>query len=161
MIEKPSILITSLGRTGTQFFSLLFKDVVPDCDSFHEPDIVQFAGITNRIDSFIRRVKDAGIYNMVFLKLLGKWSLIKLSDHRIKGELDNVKASQDLHQQRVKFVQSKKGKVYIEASVGYYGLLDIMPKVFSQHKAIYIVRDGREWVRSTLNWGEIFGKKFS
>ena len=159
MIDKPSILITSLGRTGTQFFSLLFDHVIPDCDAFHEPDIIQYAGVKDKISPLLTRIKDAGIYNMFFLKLLGKWSLIRLSDSRVKGELDEKEAAHNLHWQRAKFIQSKKGSVYVESNVGYYGLLDILPDVFSRNKAIFIVRDGREWVRSTLNWGEIFGKK--
>jgi len=159
MIDKPSILITSLGRTGTQFFSILFRDILPDCDSFHEPDVVQYAGVENRIKPFLNRVRNAGIYNMVFLKLIGKWSLVRLSDGRLKGELNDIEASKDLHRQRAKFIQSKKRKVYVESNIGYYGLLDLLPNVFSQHRAIFIVRDGRDWVRSTFNWGEIFGKK--
>lgn len=159
MIDKPSILITSLGRTGTQFFSLLFNHIIPDCDAYHEPDVIQYAGVKNRIGPLLTRVKDAGFYNMVILKLLGKWSLIRLSDSRTKGKLDATEAARILHWQRAKFIQSKKGSVYVESNVGYYGLLDILPDVFSHNKAIFIVRDGREWVRSTLNWGEIFGKK--
>ena len=30
MIEKPSIIITSLGRTGTTFFSRLFRQIIRD-----------------------------------------------------------------------------------------------------------------------------------
>jgi hypothetical protein len=159
MIDKPSVLITSLGRTGTQFFSLLFKDILPDCDSFHEPDIVQFAGVKNRITPFLSRVRSAGIYNMIILKSIGKWSLVRLSDRRLKNELNDLEASIDLSRQRVKFIQSKKRNVYVESNIGYYGLIDLLPNVFSQHRAIFIVRDGRDWVRSTYNWGEIFGKK--
>jgi hypothetical protein len=159
MIDKPSILVTSLGRTGTQFFSRLFDHIIPGCDSFHEPDVIQYAGEKNRISPLLSRIKDAGIYNMILLKLLGKWSLIRLSDGRVKREINKREAARNLYRQRAKFIQSKSGNVYIESNVGYYGLLDVLPDVFSYSKTIFIVRDGREWVRSTLNWGEIFGKK--
>jgi hypothetical protein len=50
------------------------------------------------------------------------------------------------------------GSIYVEANIGYYGLLDITPQVFKNHRAIYLIRDGRDWVRSHMNWGEMYGK---
>ena len=50
------------------------------------------------------------------------------------------------------------GSIYVEANIGYYGLLDITPAVFKHHRAIYIVRDGRTWIRSHMNWGQFYGK---
>jgi len=159
MIERPSIVITSLGRTGTTFFSFLFEKIIQDCDSFHEPDIVQYFGTPDRVGTFIKRVRDAGIYNMVFLKLLGKWSLIQLSDARLRGELDDKNATREVLRQRANFVASKSGSVYVESNAGYYGLLDILKNVYRHHKAIYLIRDGREWVSSAMNVEELYGKK--
>ena len=159
MIDRPSIIISSLGRTGTKFFSLLFKEIIPDCNSFHEPDIVQYFGTNNHIKPFIRRVKDAGIYNMVFLKLLGKWSLIKVSDARLRGDISEDKVIKEVLRQRAGFVNSKPGSVYVESNAGYYGLIPILDKVYTYHRAVYIIRDGREWVSSAMNVGELYGKK--
>jgi len=159
MIDRPSIIITSLGRTGTKFFSLLFKEIIPGCSSFHEPDIVQYFGANNRIELFITRVRDAGIYNMVFLKLLGKWSLIKISDARLRGDLSEKQAIKEVLRQRTGFVNSKPGNVYVESNAGYYGLIPILNKVYTHHRAVYIIRDGREWVSSEMNVKELYGKK--
>jgi hypothetical protein len=57
------------------------------------------------------------------------------------------------------FIRKCPGSFYVESNLGYYGLLDITPDVFEHHRAAYIIRDGRDWVRSTLNWGEVYGKK--
>jgi hypothetical protein len=160
MIDKPSIIVTSLGRTGTKFFSLLFKEIIPDCSSFHEPDIIQYFGTSNnRIKPFIARVRDAGIYNMVFLKLLGKWSLIKVSDARLREDVSEEQAIKEVLWQRTGFINSKPGNIYVESNAGYYGLIPILNKVYTHHRAIYIVRDGREWVSSAMNVGELYGKK--
>lgn len=159
MINKPSIIITSLGRTGTKFFSVLFKEIIPDCSAFHEPDIVQYFGTNNRIKSFMSRVKDAGIYNMIFLKLLGKWSLIKVSDARLRGVISKEQAIKEVLRQRINFINSKPGNIYVESNAGYYGLIPILNKVYTCHRAIYIIRDGREWVSSAMNVAELYGKK--
>ena len=160
MIEKPTILITSIGRTGTEFFSKFFAKIIPDCTSLHEPNTIVLTTdhVENRFEQYIQQVRRAGIWRMVFLKALGKWSLVKLSDARFLGRLSSDQAMRNLYNQRMDFVSKMPGSVYVEANLGYYGLLDVIPNVFKWHKEIYIVRDGREWVRSMLNWGEVYGK---
>jgi len=159
MIDKPAIIVTSLGRTGTKFFSLLFKEIIPDCSSFHEPDIVQYFGTKNRIQPFITRLKDAGVYNMVFLKLLGKWGLIRLSDARLRGDISEEDAIKEVLKQRTNFVSSKPGRTYVESNAGYYGLLPILNGVYKHHRAIYIIRDGRDWVSSAMKVEELYAKR--
>jgi hypothetical protein len=158
-IEKPTILVTSIGRTGTEFFSRFFADIIPDCTSLHEPNtIVVTNHIDNRFEQYIQQVRRAGIWRMVFLKALGKWDLAKLSDSRFLGTLSHHQVVNNLHGQRMNFISKMPGSVYVEANLGYYGLLDVIPDVFKHHKEIYIVRDGRNWVRSMLNWGEFYWK---
>jgi hypothetical protein len=159
MIEKPSILITSIGRTGTEFFAKLFADILQDCTSLHEPDIFKFTGVENKLEHYSQQTQRAGIWRMLFLKALGKWTLVKLSDSRFIGTLDYRKATQELYNQRLGFISKMPGDVYVESNLGYYGLIDVMPEVFKNHRAIYIVRDGRDWIRSMFNWGEVYGKQ--
>ncbi len=155
MIDKPTIIITSLGRTGTTFFASLFGKIIPDADSFHEPDVYQFYS-NDRWGDFVERVENAGFTNMVIKKLLGKWSMIRLSDMRITGKLTYDQAVKEATKYRYDFVRTKKGSVYVESNASYYGLVDVLNGVFSQHKTIYLVRDGREWITSTLKVGEIY-----
>jgi hypothetical protein len=159
MIEKPTILITSLGRTGTEFFAKFFKAILPAATALHEPDIFQNTGLENKWGHYLQQVQLAGIWRMVILKGLGKWTLIKLSDDKFLNRLSSDNAVQGLLSQRSAFVHNMLGSVYVEANIGYYGLLDVTPRVFEQHRAVYIIRDGREWVRSHMNWGEFYGKK--
>jgi len=157
-IEKPTILITSLGRTGTDFFAKFFAAIVPNCTSLHEPDIIQSVGVDNKFSHFMKQVRQAGAWRMVFLKGLGKWTLVKLSDSRFKGSLGREQALKELQFQRFQFINQMPGAVYVEANIGYYGLLDITPAMFEHHRAIYIVRDGRDWIRSHMDWGQFYGK---
>ena len=159
MIDKPSILITSLGRTGTEFFARLFAEIMPDATSLHEPDIFQNTGVENKRIQLLQQVRRAGPWRMVFLKALGRWTLVKLSDAKFLGQLNELQAARALIGQRKGFIEGMPGSVYIEANIGYYGLLDITSQVFREHRAVYVVRDGREWVRSHMNWGEFYGKK--
>jgi hypothetical protein len=161
MIEKPTIVITSLGRTGTKFFYALFREIIPDGTSLHEPDvlnIVQYQGAGERVRQVLAQVREAGALNLIVRKALGKWGLIELSDARVRGELGYAEAAKQVLGQREGFVSSRSGSVYIEANVGYYGLIDVMKDVCMHSRTVYIVRDGRDWVRSHMNWGQMYGK---
>jgi len=159
MIEKPSIVVTSIGRTGTEFFAKLFAEIIPNCTSLHEPDIIKFSGIDNNFTHFNEHIQRAGIWRTVVLKAFGKWTIARLSDSKFKGTLSAPEAAIHLQSQRSKFISQMPGSVYIESNLGYYGLLDVIPLVFKDHRTIYIVRDGRDWVRSMMNWGEVYGKR--
>ena len=90
MIDKPSIVITSLGRTGTKFFQELFADIIPDATSLHEPDYLNFGqyhGISERFRQLVRQMQESGFSNLIIRKALGKWSLITISDARLRGTL--------------------------------------------------------------------------
>jgi hypothetical protein len=157
MIKKPAILITSLGRTGTEFFAKFFEDILPNAASLHEPDIFQSTR-EDKLAHYMRQVRQAGIRRMFILKALGLWTLVKLSDARFTGNLSSEQAIKKLHFQRHGFIDQLPGNYYVEANIGYYGLLDITPNVFENHRAVFIVRDGRDWIRSHMNWGEFYGK---
>jgi hypothetical protein len=159
VIETPSILVTSIGRTGTEFFARFFAHILPDATSLHEPDIFQNTGVENKLACYLQQVQRAGPWRMVVLKALGKWTLVQLSDSRFLGDIDQSRAVRDLNTQRKGFIEGMPSSIYVEANIGYYGLLDITPQVFREHRAIYLVRDGREWIRSHMNWGEFYGKK--
>ncbi len=161
MIEKPSILITSIGRTGTEFFARLFGEIVPNSTSLHEPDVIKFAGVESNTRHLFRQIQIAGIWRLFVLKTLGKWSIVKLSDLRLRGQLSSEDAARSLGKQRTGFIREVPGSIYIESNLGYYGLLDITPAVFCEHRVIYLVRDGRDWVRSMLDWNVLYRSETS
>lgn len=157
MIEKPTIIITSLGRTGTLFFATLFGEMIPDSTALHEPDILTTTELRRGgkgVRHLVSQVRDAGAYNMLVRKPLGRWGLAKLSDDRIRGRLSRSEAVRRVRDQRTQFVHSRDSTVYIESSTACYGLIDILPEVFAHHRVAYTVRDGRDWIRSWMNSGQ-------
>ncbi len=158
MIEKSTVVVTSIGRTGTEFFAKLFADIIPNCTSLHEPDIIKFPGVKNRFEHYSQQTQRAGFWRIVILKAFGKWTLARLSDSKFIGALSSSEAAKKLYAQRSEFISRMPGSVYVESNLGYFGLLDVIPEVFKNHRTVYIIRDGRDWVRSMVNWGEVYGK---
>jgi hypothetical protein len=161
MIKKPTIVLTSLGRTGTKFFAALFSDIIPYSTSLHEPDVFnffQYEGTRQRIRQTFQQVQMVGFYTLFVRKALGRGSIIKLSDSRVRGELKDRETVRYLLKQRCRFVNSREGSIYVESNAGYYGLMDVLGEVFEHHRCAYIVRDGRDWVRSKMNWGQMYNK---
>lgn len=160
MIEKPTILVTSLGRTGTQFFQVFFQEMIYRCTSLHEPDFFNFGqyhGAYEKTKQAVRQIKESGFFNLTVRKMLGQWDLLQISDERIKQNLSYKAAVKKVYQQRAKFVERQVGDVYVESSSAYRGLIDVLSGVYANHKIVYVLRDGRDWVRSKMNFGITYG----
>jgi hypothetical protein len=162
MIEKPSIIITSLGRTGTLFLQKLFDASILDGTCLHEPDRLnfgQYKGIRNKISQIYRQINESGASNILVRKFfLSDWSIDAISKNRIIGKLSSQEARQRIISQRKKFIHGQPGSLYVESSSAFYGVIDLLEDVFTQHRMIYIVRDGRDWVRSKMNFGTMYNK---
>lgn len=154
------MIVTSLGRTGTRFFWRLFDRVLSGATVLHEPDIFNL-GNNIGIWEIPSQLRNSGFLNLVVWRTIGRWSLIRLSDRRLCGRITARKAAKLLDSQRAGFIESKPGNAYVESNAGYYGLLDLLPSVFSNYRAIYLVRDGRTWVRSQMNWDRAYSKGFA
>lgn len=148
MIEKKTIIISSIGRTGTKFFAELFSDLFPFSTSLHEPDILTLG----RQSSLSRQIKEIGFYYLL-MKIMRNWSLVKVSDSFVTGTISEDEAVRKILRQRSKFIESRPGSLYVESSLGYYGVLDLLDQVFKDYRGVYIVRNGTEWVRSFMDRG--------
>lgn len=148
MINKPTIILTSIGRTGTKFFARLFSTLFPSCTSLHEPDIITLG----KQSSLTEQINEIG-FPYLLRKILGNWSIAQISDARLTGAITKNEAVHNFLEQRKTFIESRKGPIYFEASLGYYGLLGIMNDLFQSHRGVFIIRDGREWVRSFMDRG--------
>jgi hypothetical protein len=164
MIEKPSIIITSAARTGTTFFFKFFKEVMENCIAFHEPDRFGIKSVpeemmgNNKFQDDIWKINKFGFLNLTLKKLFGKWGLISLSNKRISGEITVEDASKIFLKERKNFIDSFSEEIYVESSYHYYGLIDVTNQSFKNHKLVYVVRDGRDWVRSHINVGLFYHK---
>lgn len=144
MIKKPTIIITSGGRTGTLFFTKLFNNF-ENIASVHEPENID-----------IKNIKKFGFINSVLRKIQGKWGITSISNNRMLNKLSIIRASDELIKQRKKYIEGFKKNLYVESSYHYYGLLDVLPLSFKTHKAIFIIRDPRSWVASHMNKKEFY-----
>jgi hypothetical protein len=148
-----------LGRTGTQFFSKLFSNILSDVTALHEPDVLHFDFKKGYDLNFLKeQFLESGFKNLLLKKMFGKWSLIQLSDKRLKGEITKKELRNTLLKQRNDFIRSQTGKVYVESNAGYYGLIDIIYNLSYNHNSIYIVRDPRSWIQSKINWNVMYNK---
>jgi hypothetical protein len=155
-IGKPTIIISSIGRTGTNFFAEVLGQLLENATALHEPDVLTWGKAKGARD-VVRQVRNIGARHLA-RKVKGQWSLVRVSDRRLKGEITSQEAAAELRHQREEYVASKPGRAYVESSIGYYGLMDVLPEVFEDHRAVYIIRDARDWVRSAYTWGEMYGK---
>ena len=157
MIKKPTIIITSPARTGTTFFYKLFDEITYNTICFHEPDRFGIKNVNaelkgkNTFQDRIWKIQNFGLLNLTLKKPLDKWGLLSLSHKRMSDEIKIEECSKKIEECRKKFIESFEENVYIESNYHYYGLIDVIEKVFKQHKLIYIMRDGRDWVRSHIN----------
>lgn len=145
-IEKNTIIITSGGRTGTLFFKKLFNNI-EGIVAFHEPESL------NSVDSrsIYWIIKKFGLLNTTFRKLNGQWGITNLSNNRIYNQITSLESVLQLATERKSFIESFREDIYVESSYHFYGLLDIIPETFSNVRTIFIVRNGKDWVRSWMN----------
>ncbi len=154
MIEKTSIIITSLGRTGTTFMTALFRALAPGDTVLHEP------GMIDRNTLFTKKTWQAirlyGLAGAVLKKLIGRRDIEYISNLRLAKKITAEEAAARLVKVRNRFVNSLPGRLYVESSYHYYGLLDVLPLAFANCRAAYIIRDPRDWVRSWMNKKNFF-----
>lgn len=132
MIETPTIIITSVGRTGTMWFQQLFEEILDDAVSLHEP----------KNKSSIKRVLD----------VLSKNTIMNHSNHNLADNVEKeelIKRVRSLRQG----IDNNNSKFYVESNYKFYGLINILPEVFNNVKIIYIVRNGIDCVNSHMNRG--------
>jgi hypothetical protein len=157
MITKPVGIITSLGRTGTLFFANLLEEVVPDSSSFHETGYLNFGQYQDwreKTRQIIHQIETIGFKNIILKKAAFQWSLLRLSNRNIIDQVNKEEAVQIFINRRKDFIEGTSRRVYFEASSEYFGLLDLFSDVFRTYRGVYIVRDGRDWVRSQMNFGK-------
>lgn len=156
-ITKPAIIISSLGRTGTVFFADFFNRFFEDVACFHEPGRIGFAVFKNF--GFIKTIKTFGLSDSVLKKLMGNFGIIDISNQRLSSGMSVSDAASRFIAQRKQFIESNDKKYYLESSYHHYALFDIFPSVFEHHKAVFLIRDPRDWVRSNINYKSVYHRK--
>ena len=79
---------------------------------------------------------------------------LSLAINYARGQVDFKTAAQEIERNRRTFcceLKRKRVKVYIESNNRFFSLIHPLRKVFPDSKIIYIVRDGRDYVRSGMS----------
>lgn len=152
--DKDVVIIVSAGRTGTQFFGERLGRCIEGAYSVHEPDVL--AGFEYPV---WRRIRDFGFYHVVIGKLLRRTGVRNLSLRHLAGELGIDDLIDEVIRHRAAYYARVPGRLVIEAYTGWFGILPAIPRAFPRHRVAAIVRDPREWVRSIMNWGTLYGPR--
>ena len=153
-IGIPTALIVSAGRTGTKFFGDRLARLIPDCHSVHEPDVL--AGLEYPVWP---RLRDFGFYHMVVGRVLGRTGIRNLSLRYLSGKMTADEAIEAVIRHRAVYYASLGAPMVVEAYTGWFGLLPVLPAAFDRLRVVVIYRDPREWVRSIMNWGTLYGPR--
>lgn len=148
-LNKPCIFITSLGRTGTTFFGVRMKQVIKDCTSVDEPDII---GGHETLQVMYKKIKEFGLFRVTAGRFFTHASMRALGVARQKGKLSDAEIVKSLRSARKKILNNLKTNIYLEANLQLCGLTDLLPLAFPNSRVVFIVRDPRSWVSSWMNF---------
>ena len=147
-IDKPCIFVTSAGRTGTRFFGTLFQRIIDDCKSFHEPDVM----IRNNSRKWWFAIRNFGLMRSTIGKVTPAGNFRALGIGRVRGLVSDDDAIQALRRMRNRFIENAACRYYCEANLQLLHFADLLPKAFPNSHTVFIIRDPRDWVRSSMNF---------
>lgn len=147
-ISKDVTIIVSTGRTGTRFLGKTLGNVIRDCVSFHEPDMV-----TLKRPGKLKTISQFGVYQTIIGKLLDKTGIRAIGLRYLSGQTGKNQTARQLIRHRAKFYGRQRQSLIIESYNQWFSLLDVLPLVFREYRVAAIIRDPRSWLSSASKWG--------
>lgn len=144
--DKDLTFIISGGRTGTQLFGHLFSEVVDDCFSVHEPDVLYGLSLQS-----MHRIRRFGLWHVLIGRLLNKTGTRVIGQKLICGEITTQQAKAYIRSSRSRYHRSIAQPLIVESNGQWWSMIDELREVWPQAKVIVIMRDPRNWVRSWMN----------
>lgn len=141
--EKDLVFIASGGRTGTTFFGEMLKEVIDDCWSEHEPDIVSTDWRKTRA-----RISQFGWWHMIFGRLLGVTGLRPLGHRLLIGSISEDTCAYRLRSHRARYHSSIRESLVVESSGRWWMFARHLHRIWREAKVIGIIRDPRDWIDS-------------
>lgn len=142
-MDRRFVFIASGGRTGTTFFGERLDEVISQCHSEHEPDVLAW-----NWPKALARTRQFGVWHMIFGRLLGLSGLRVLGHRYMKGELSDDVTIRRMRKQRRNYHASIKEPLVIESSWRYWMLAPLLDRAYPGNRLICITRDPRDWVES-------------
>lgn len=144
LLNKPTVLIASAGRTGTKFLGTQLGRLVDDAFSVHEPDAIHFFDWRDDL----HRVRMLGVRETVLGKFTGRGGTRNLSLRLLSGKIAFQEAGRRLAKSRVKLHQAVKQNLIIESYGTLLGLFSAAPYAYLHWKGVGVVREPTSWIRS-------------
>ena len=144
MMDKDLVIIASGGRTGTTFFGERLGEVIDDCFSVHEPDVLALEDPSLTLS----RVRKLGLWNIVFGKMAGKSGLRPIGHRYLSGGLSEAEVIRLLRSQRERYYSSIDQSLVVESNGRFWMVAPILHKVWPGVKLIGVLRDPRDWIES-------------
>jgi len=149
--EKNLVFIVSGGRTGTTFFGDYLSDVIDDCYSEHEPDLL--VGLQPKTR---KRIARFGIYHMVIGRIFKRTGIRNLAQRYRSGQLDNAATVKAIRRHRDNYHSSIEASLIVESYYAWYGMLGPLRQAYPKARIASVIRDPRDWVRSWINYGGFY-----
>ena len=124
--QRPTIIISSAGRTGTQFLGAKMRQMIEHCHSIHEADVLWLS----RPGAWLPKIRRFGLYRMTLGKASPRYSLRALSIARITNRLSDPQVVKYIRQIRLPYMESTEEPVFLEANGQYTLLIDLLPQIF-------------------------------
>ena len=144
-MKKQLTFIASGGRTGTQFFGDVLGQLVSDCHSEHEPDMV--AGLSRLTLDRIRRF---GAWHMGPGRILGQTGVRVIGQSYLEGRIDFETCAERLRATRDAYHASIDQSLIVESYYAWWMLADRIGEIWPDAKLVGVLRDPRDWIASWL-----------
>ncbi|MEL7447472.1 MAG: hypothetical protein AAGK02_17000 [Pseudomonadota bacterium] len=142
-MSKDLVFIASGGRTGTTFMGERLIEVIDGCYSQHEPDV-----LVKNWEKSSGRIKDFGVWHMLFGRLLGITGLRVIGHKFMAGQLDLAAAAKRIKAQREHWYATIEEPLIVESSGRNWMLAPVLQEAFPDSRLVGIIRDPRDWVES-------------
>lgn len=144
-MTKQLTFIASGGRTGTQFFGDMLGQIVSDCHSEHEPDMV--AGLSALT---LNRIRRFGLWHMGPGRVLGQTGVRVLGQAYLEGRMDRATCASRLRATRERYHATRSESLIIESYYAWWMVADRIDQIWPGAKLAGILRDPRDWIASWL-----------
>lgn len=143
MTNKNLTFIASGGRTGTQFFGDTLRDLVSDCYSEHEPDMV--AGLSLKT---LARMRRFGAWSMTGGRLSGQTGVRVIGQAVLENRICVKEAADRLRALRKSFHASRPEGLIVESYYAWWMLAGHMEEIWPGARVVGVLRDPRDWIVS-------------
>ncbi|WP_420823063.1 sulfotransferase [Wenzhouxiangella limi] len=134
--KKDLAFVTSGGRTGTQFFGDRLSEVISNCHSEHDPDILSIF-----IERVGQRIATFGFQHMILGKALGRSGIRAVGQAWLTNRSEEAECLAKLRNARSAFHEKIDAPLIIESNSQWWMVSDLIHKVWPDAKVIAIVRD--------------------